>query len=110
MAIHRLLETAELPVTHLELHDLDYDDAIMRLKEFRSVAERQRRLLALKYHPDKADGNVERMARVNAAIDRLLDLRINPPQDRLCIVIGAIPTTEVWGSVFCGEDLEGLSQ
>jgi hypothetical protein len=80
-----LISTLELPARCMDWVKLDYCGALAGLREFKKIIENQRRVLALKYHPDKDGGSLERMKIINGAIDFLLALRIQLPQRQVVV-------------------------
>lgn len=78
--LFELIAVLSLPNTCLNWLRLDYHNALIGLRDFKKAVEKQRRVLALKYHPDKQNGDLERMKAINEAADILLALRIQPPQ------------------------------
>ena len=50
--------------------------ATERLEDLKRVARKQRRILAVRFHPDKPNGSLEKMQRINLLVDMLLKLQI----------------------------------
>lgn len=75
-----LISILEMPERYLSFLQADYHNAITGLPGFKKTVKQQYRRLALQYHPDKNNGNDRRMKEINAAVDLLLQLRIEPPR------------------------------
>lgn len=83
-----LIAVLGFPDTCLDWLRLDYHSAIVGLREFKKAVEKQRRVLSKTYHPDKQNGDLERMKAINETADFLLTLKIQPPQ-RVVVVYRA---------------------
>lgn len=82
MTIQELIKTLEIqskPETACFLQSRNYQEATSNLGILQKVVEKQRRILAQKYHPDKK-GNHEKMAEINNAADLFEKIKIIPPQ------------------------------
>lgn len=66
----------------------NFQEAQNIFNDFKTKVEKQRKKLALKYHPDKG-GSVEKMQEINNIIDEILALEIKPivPRPMVNIVI-----------------------
>ena len=82
-----LIALLEMPESCLNFLKVDYQTAISGLDEFKGVVKKQRRLLAIQYHPDKEYGSNERMKEINAAVDLLLMLRIERPRPQPRVIV-----------------------
>lgn len=82
-----LITVLEMPKSCLDFLALDYQAAVSGLQGFKAAVKKQRRLLAIQYHPDKEDGNDKRMKEINAAVDLLLKLAIERPQPQSRTII-----------------------
>lgn len=75
-----LIAILEMPQSCLKFLQADYHNAVAGLPGFKKAVKQQYRRLALQYHPDKNNGNDKKMKEINAAVDVLLQLRIERPQ------------------------------
>lgn len=75
-----IVKFLEMPEGCLRFLQVDYPNAIAGLPGFKKSVKRQYRRLALQYHPDKNNGCDKRMKEINAVVDLLLQLRIEPPR------------------------------
>ena len=82
-----LVAILEMPESSLSFLKVDYQTAVSGLDEFKAIVKRQRRLLAIQYHPDKEHGKQERMKEINAAVDLLLMLRIERPRPQPRVIV-----------------------
>lgn len=82
-----LITILEMPESSLHFLKVDYQTAVSGLPEFKAIVKKQRRLLAIQYHPDKEHGSNERMKEINAAVDLLLMLRIERPRPQPRVIV-----------------------
>lgn len=75
-----LISVLEMPGRSLNFLQADYHNAVAGLPGFKKDVKQQYRRLALQYHPDKNNGCDKRMKKINAAVDLLLQLRIESPR------------------------------
>ncbi len=75
-----LISILEMPEHCLSFLQVDYHNAVAGLPEFKKTVKQQYRRLALQYHPDKNNGCDKRMKEINATVDFLLQLKIEPPR------------------------------
>ena len=75
-----LISALEMPERSLNFLWADYHNAIAGLPGFKKAVKQQYRRLALQYHPDKNNGCDKRMKEINAAVELLLQLKIEPPR------------------------------
>lgn len=81
--IQELISLVELPAP--QLHGT-FVQAYKQFNEWKKLVEKQRKILAKKYHPDKG-GSVDKMQSVNNAIDILLKIELMPPRPRPQIIV-----------------------
>jgi len=81
--INLLDVAAELEMGEEFFYDIiesqSHDKALEALQRCKEVARRQRKVLALKYHPDRS-GDMEKMKRVNNLCDLVEKLQVQRPK------------------------------
>ena len=71
----------ELPLSVWTLHQrMDFKQAVECLESFKIVVKTQRKLLAKRYHPDKANGDDSKMKEINNIVDLLMKVKLQPPK------------------------------
>lgn len=56
-----------------------YEVALRKLRLFKNIFRKQRKKLAMKYHPDKTRGSHDKMAQINSLFDIVMKLAIAKP-------------------------------
>ncbi len=90
--IFALIKLLEIPTSKIDFlktlfNKGTYQGAVYGLQELKKSAKKQRRILSKKYHPDLASGNAELMKEINAAVDILLQLKIEPPRPQPMVIV-----------------------
>lgn len=87
--IQNILAILELPANSFIFDsNLPFEEATNKLENFKKLVLKQRKKLALKYHPDINNGEEERMKTVNKIVDIVNQLHIKRrPQNYFRVVI-----------------------
>jgi len=70
------------------LDNRDFLKATQQFEEWKEIVKKQRKILAKKYHPD-IGGSIEKMQKINEAVDFLLTIKIERkrPQPRRVVIM-----------------------
>ena len=68
------------------LDNKNFLNAKKQFEEWKILVKRQRKILAKKYHPDKG-GSLEKMQKINNAIDHILKISLQLPRPQRQVVV-----------------------
>lgn len=77
VTVNELCEIFEIDPA--ELPDMcnikSYEDAVRKVRIFKNIFRKQRKKLAMRYHPDKTGGDHDKLALINTMFDRIMTVR-----------------------------------
>lgn len=76
--LNQLISVLELPASCLNFTKQPYQRALVGIKVFKELINKQRKLLAKKYHPDRNGGDGSKMKEINNVVDLLLTIEVKP--------------------------------
>lgn len=77
VTIEEVCSILEIPVSSYAVKEhMSSEQAKVALEEFKAIVKRQKVVLSKKHHPDKPNGDEEKLKRINATVDLVMKLEI----------------------------------